>query len=72
MDRRGIFFASFYMCLFLPAVLGQLKTSEKQYLLDLHNELRGTAGGANIVQSVSMYIFYVQNVSMYILLASID
>lgn len=56
MERRGIFFASFYMCVFLPTVLGQLKTAEKQALLELHNELRGTAGGANIVQSVSVYI----------------
>lgn len=57
MERRGIFFASLYMCVFLPTVFGQLQTAEKQAILDLHNELRGTAGGANIVQSVSIYIY---------------
>ena len=54
MERWNIFLVP--LCLVvsvLPTVCGQLSTNEKQALLDLHNELRGAAGGADIVQSVS-------------------
>ena len=34
-------------------VHAQLKTADKQALLDLHNARRGSVGGANILQSVS-------------------
>lgn len=37
----------------LQTLRGQLDTADKQALLDLHNELRGSVGGANILQSVS-------------------
>ena len=38
----------------LQTLRGQLDTADKQALLDLHNELRGSVGGANILQSVSV------------------
>lgn len=50
--------ALLFLCLsVLPAIYGQLSTAEKQTLLDLHNKLRGSAGGANIVQSVSTLLY---------------
>lgn len=35
---------------------GQLSTADKQTLLNLHNRLRGSVGGANMLQSVSIII----------------
>ena len=49
-----VFPVAFYLWVStLPFIHGQLSTADKQSLLDLHNELRGAAGGANILQSVS-------------------
>ena len=54
MGSGGIFLAFLYLCLSVfPDTYGQLSTTQKQRLLNVHNELRGSAGGANIVQSVS-------------------
>ena len=54
MERWNIFLAALCLCVsVLPTIHGQLSTNEKQALLDLHNELRGAAGGADVVQSVS-------------------
>lgn len=51
-----IFFVSVYLSVSLsPYVHGQLNTVEKQTLLDLHNELRGAAGGGNLLQTVSNF-----------------
>ena len=45
-------------------VHGQLSTADKQALLDLHNRLRGEAGGADILQSVSV----LSGIVMYVVL----
>ena len=55
--------------LLLPAfVCGQLSTAEKQALLELHNELRGSAGGANLVQSVSTFTAFEHELRTFILI----
>ena len=54
MEAKAVTLALVLLALnYLPHTCGQLSTSEKQSLLDQHNAIRASVGGANVVQTVS-------------------